>query len=207
MQVPASTFDDLIKGVTAWASLRPDIRALLMVGSYARGDARPDSDVDLILLCKQPTELLNDRTWINDFGAVERECVENWGPLTSVRVWYAHGLEVEFGVAAVDWAFAEGTDEVLRDSFRVLLDRNGLFDRSRTYGLATNSRDRPGPCEARSDWNPCPSRSAQQKTNEKSPTAEETARLGASREGVTVRRRPVGRAARTTTSRDHPDPG
>ena len=73
--------------------------------------------------------LLNDRAWTNDFGAVERERVEDWGPLTSVRVRYARGLEVEFGVAAVDWAIAEGTDEVLRGGFQVLLDRDGLFER------------------------------------------------------------------------------
>jgi predicted nucleotidyltransferase len=102
---------------------------MLLVGSYARDDARPDSDVDLILLCRQPTELLNDRAWINDFGVVKRECVENWGRLTSVRVWYARGLEVEFGVSGVDWAVAEGTDEVLRGGFQVLLDRDGLFER------------------------------------------------------------------------------
>ena len=58
-----------------------------------------------------------------------REAREDWGRLISIRVWYDSGLEVEFGVAGVEWASAadEGTFAVLREGFRVLLDRDALF--------------------------------------------------------------------------------
>jgi uncharacterized protein len=43
--------------VVRWALDRPDVRAVGMVGSWARGDARPDSDVDLVVLADDPARL------------------------------------------------------------------------------------------------------------------------------------------------------
>ena len=50
-----------------WAAARPDIQALALAGSHARGAARPDSDVDLILLCDEPTRYVQDTTWVGLF--------------------------------------------------------------------------------------------------------------------------------------------
>ena len=108
-----------------------------------RGAARLDSDVDLIVLSDQPSALLEDRAWTATFGTVTRTQVEDWGNLTSVRVWYDDGLEVEFGVCGVDWAVAEGTDEVLRDGFKVLLDRDGSSNGRETGASVKPSADVP----------------------------------------------------------------
>jgi predicted nucleotidyltransferase len=118
----------LLERVTAWASLRPEIRALILVGSYARGAACADSDVDLVIVSERPAELLNDRAWVTAFGAIDREVTEDWGQLVSVRAWYANGPEVEFGVTGVGWASGDpSTLAVLEGGFRVLLDRDALF--------------------------------------------------------------------------------
>ena len=126
----ATSIDALLMQVTSWATSRPEIRAVVLVGSQAKRNARDDSDVDLVLLSERPADLLCDRTWTSLFGVVAREATEDWGRLTSVRVWYDDGLEVEFGVTATDWASTadEGTLRVLHDGFRVLLDRDALFD-------------------------------------------------------------------------------
>ena len=121
----------LIDEVLAWAARRPDVRAVALVGSHARGDARPDSDVDLLLLAERPDELVRDAAWVRGFGDVSRVAVEDWGRVTSVRVWYARGPEVEFALATPDWATApdEGTRRVVSDGFRALLDRDGALAR------------------------------------------------------------------------------
>jgi predicted nucleotidyltransferase len=40
--------------ISAWASARPDIHAAALVGSHARGTAKPDSDIDIVLLVDDP---------------------------------------------------------------------------------------------------------------------------------------------------------
>jgi hypothetical protein len=58
---------------------------------------------------------------------VERE---DWGRVTSLRVWYADGLEVEFGIADRSWASAPldvGTRRVIEDGLVVLFDRGSAF--------------------------------------------------------------------------------
>jgi Nucleotidyltransferase domain len=46
-----------------WARQMPDITGLAMIGSWARGSARPDSDLDLVLLTDLQSELRRDRDW------------------------------------------------------------------------------------------------------------------------------------------------
>lgn len=117
-----------IRHVHTWASSRDDVRAVALVGSHARGDARTDSDIDLILLCTEPSDHLRDVGWVSQFGDVTSAILEDWGKVQSVRVHYrtvgpggarqAHGLEAEFGIAEPDWAaepLDQGTARVLRD--------------------------------------------------------------------------------------------
>jgi len=47
---------------------RLEIATVALVGSHARGEARPDSDVDLVLVCADPDEALFDRSWMVGFG-------------------------------------------------------------------------------------------------------------------------------------------
>jgi Nucleotidyltransferase domain len=47
---------ELLERATAWARRRPDIRGLALVGSWARGSARTDSDVDLVVLTTDPVD-------------------------------------------------------------------------------------------------------------------------------------------------------
>jgi len=120
----------LILEVQAWAASRPDVRGVALVGSYARGTARPESDVDLVLLCAAPRDLSEDARWLERLGEVSRIEREAWGRVTSLRVYYADGLEVEFGVADAAWAAApldEGTRRVAQDGLIIVFDRGGAF--------------------------------------------------------------------------------
>ena len=120
----------LILEVQAWAASRPDVRGVALVGSYARGTARPESDVDLVLLSAAPRDLSEDARWLERLGEVSRIEREAWGRVTSLRVYYADGLEVEFGVADAAWAAApldEGTRRVAQDGLIIVFDRGGAF--------------------------------------------------------------------------------
>ncbi|MBM3122029.1 MAG: nucleotidyltransferase domain-containing protein [Chloroflexi bacterium] len=120
----------LIQDVQAWAETRPDVLGVALVGSYARRTARSDSDVDLVIVCESPSACLENAAWIGAFGRPMRIEREDWGRVQSVRVWYAGGPEVEFGVADAAWAEApldEGTQRVVEDGCIVLFDRGGAF--------------------------------------------------------------------------------
>jgi predicted nucleotidyltransferase len=112
--------------LAAWAATRADIHAVYLVGSHARGQARPDSDIDLVLLCEQPQAYLQDTTWLDRFGKPVSQQVEDYGRFTSLRVWYAGGREVEFGLTAPDWItepLEGGTAEVIAGGVRVIYVR------------------------------------------------------------------------------------
>ena len=124
------TVDQLLATVERWAAAQPDVVGLALVGSYARNAARADSDVDLVLLTTDATRYLADPQWPGIFGAVERQTIENWGKVTSIRVWYVDGPEVEFGVTTPEWAALpvdEGTRRVASHGMKVLIDRTGIL--------------------------------------------------------------------------------
>lgn len=89
---------DFLDAFVVWASDQSAVQAVALVGSYARGEARDDSDIDLVILTDQPQKYLEDSRWTERFGTVENHQTEDYGKLTSVRVWYQNRLEVEYGI-------------------------------------------------------------------------------------------------------------
>ncbi len=127
MAEPVQPFLD---SLVEWASTQSEVEAVALVGSYARGAATESSDVDLMLLVRDPAAYLADRRWLAEFGHAERHTTEEYGPVTSLRVWYLGGLEVEFGFATPDWAMPpldEGTRAVIEAGSRILFERRPLL--------------------------------------------------------------------------------
>ncbi|OGN89828.1 MAG: hypothetical protein A2Z74_07230 [Chloroflexi bacterium RBG_13_46_9] len=121
-----------IRDVTAWAQSLDEIAALALVGSYARHQARPGSDIDLILICHDTGDFLDDVSWVTHFGKVKSQKIEDWGIVTSIRVFYSDGKEVEFGVAPLKWADLPvdlGTHRVVTDGMMILDDKRGILKR------------------------------------------------------------------------------
>ena len=119
-----------LEAVVQWAAGQADIQAAALVGSYARDAAREDSDIDLVLLMDDPARYLHDTAWVGRFGAMERQQVEDYGKVTSLRLWYRNGPEVEFGLTTPDWAappLDEGTRRVITDGMVVLQEKLPLL--------------------------------------------------------------------------------
>ena len=84
--------------------------------------------MDVVLLAQDPGMYVDETTWVGAFGLATAVDLERYGCVTSVRVFYNDGLEVEFAFAPADWASAPldpGTAEVARGGVVVLLDRDG----------------------------------------------------------------------------------
>jgi predicted nucleotidyltransferase len=129
---PDKPVSSLIDSVTDWAANQSNISGVALVGSQARGEARSDSDIDVVLLCTGPNELLSDTSWIQNFGEVKTCHTEDWGLVTSLRVHYRGGVEVEFGITTPGWAglpVDPGTQSVVSHGMRILLDRDGALRR------------------------------------------------------------------------------
>src|SRR5215510_7998663 len=130
----AQVVSDFLERVTDWVAHQPTMAGVALVGSYARGEARPDSDIDLVLLCEAPHAFLAHTSWIYHFGAVERCRPEEWGLVASLRIHYKESFEVEFGLTTLAWAglpVDQGTQDVVSHGMRILWDREGLLGRLR----------------------------------------------------------------------------
>jgi hypothetical protein len=77
---------------TDWADQQPSLRALALVGFWARRQARDDSDLDLVALATDVNQWTADDTWLRDllgeFGfSVVSASLEAHGVARSWRVW------------------------------------------------------------------------------------------------------------------------
>lgn len=122
---PNRALEDLLARLHHWARSRVDVAAVLLVGSWARNEAGPDSDVDVVIVARDPQPLLDDRSWLGAMGEVVQIEVEDWGRVQSLRVMHGSGLEVEYGLTDPGW-LAEpldtGTQAVLGNGVKIIWD-------------------------------------------------------------------------------------
>lgn len=126
-----NSVEEFLNLIERWANNKPDIIGVALVGSHARNEARLDSDIDLVILCKEPNIYLNNVLWLQYFGKVKSYKFEDWGKVTSVRVFYEN-IEVEFGLTSIEWAIIPvdaGTRKVVSDSMKILFDPQEILNK------------------------------------------------------------------------------
>ena len=134
---------ELIRRAADWAESRRDLAAVALVGSWARNEAREESDVDLVVLTDDPTSYTEDDDWIHELapGATVVR-TGRWSVIAERRFRLPSGLELEIGVGLPSWAATEpiddGTRRVVKAGFRSLYDPHGLL---RNLEVATLDRD------------------------------------------------------------------
>ena len=132
---------ELISTVADWSRRDDRVVAAAVCGSYARGDARPDSDVDLCIVTPQPGLLLDDRSWIHSFGASARIAgpVEDYNLVQAIRVFYGP-TEAEFAVTEEAWMqlpIDRETAGVINDGLKILYDPDGCLSDALIYVART----------------------------------------------------------------------
>lgn len=81
------------------------------------------------MLADKPGRYLQDTAWVEQFGAVVSQQVENYGKVVSLRVEYDDLPEVEYGLTTPDWAtppLDAGTRKVISDGIKILFEREGV---------------------------------------------------------------------------------
>lgn len=123
--------EEVLRRLVRWAGRRDDVRALALVGSWAYGEPRGGSDVDVVLLTETPSDYTEREDWLGEVGAVRLVQTADWGAITERRFALPSGLEVELGVGSPSWASLDpldaGTRRVASDGLRVLYDPDGLL--------------------------------------------------------------------------------
>jgi len=134
--VATSQLDEVLEPVAAWARSRSDVSGLAVVGSWASGTPRPDSDIDLMLLVPEPQGFRSDQRWPAEIPWSERRVVD-WRDVQYGKAWSRHvrlepPCELEFTFCAPSWAQTcpvdPGTFAAVSGGCRVLLDKAGLFE-------------------------------------------------------------------------------
>lgn len=123
-------FEDFIEKTKEWAVNEPFVEAVILVGSYARGTQKADSDIDLVILTSNKQYYIDNTQILSAFGPIDRSNIEFYGECTSIRIWYKNGLEVEFGLVPLTWIdlpLDKGTERALSDGYKILIDKNGML--------------------------------------------------------------------------------
>lgn len=130
----ADHVEGFLQQIVRWAERRSDIGGLLLVGSWARGTARPDSDVDLMFLVEDPGAFRTDTGWMAQIGLeVSQWRDEDYGAAWSRHVYLENGSRLELSFGTSEWAKTDpvdaGTFGVISDGGRILYDPEGALER------------------------------------------------------------------------------
>jgi predicted nucleotidyltransferase len=133
--VDSAQLDRVLVPIESWVRSRPDILGLALVGSQARGTARRDSDIDLVLLASEPRTFRQTDDWFADIHWTQARIVDwsdtNYGVAWSRHVRVEPFGELEFTFCPRSWAATDpidpGTSRVISMGCRILVDKIGLF--------------------------------------------------------------------------------
>jgi uncharacterized protein len=138
----------LYEKLEAWVAGQPAIRAMGIVGSWARGEAKEGSDLDVLLLATTPDLYVESDRWLESllpFPIIRRE---QFGVITERRVLLSSGLEVEFAIGPLTWASTtpinDGTRQVISDGLAILHDPDALLGRLRIAVEVDSGRSATG---------------------------------------------------------------
>ncbi len=126
----------ILEEVARWAACRAEIAAVALVGSWTRGTARVDSDIDLMILTDSLVLFRQDGKWVNEIRWAMDTAIATWQDKDYGVVWSRHvclhnKTQIEFSFGSLSWASIEpveaGTLRVISDGCQILYDPTGLL--------------------------------------------------------------------------------
>ncbi len=99
-------YQEIINRLLELCAARKDIKTVIVIGSQCRTYKKADeySDLDLIVACDTPEELLYEDEWLNKLGKIEYSFVENtFTNQKERRVLFEGSLDVDFVVVSTVW--------------------------------------------------------------------------------------------------------
>lgn len=127
----------LTDAIARWVEALPHLKSLALVGSWARDAARPDSDIDLLVLADDASTYRSGHDWLQKalpppFRVLSTRVADyGW-------VWSCHALlepqaELELSFGPLAWAATNpvdaGTLRVVEGGFRIIVDKDGRLQR------------------------------------------------------------------------------
>lgn len=123
--------------IAEWSKSNPLIRAVAVVGSWARKEAQADSDLDMLLLATEPKSFYPDTHWLEDIEfasgryLIKEKTLIQYGIVWSHHLFFESGEELELAIAPLDWAktdpIDEGTANVINNGCEILVDKDDLL--------------------------------------------------------------------------------
>ncbi len=160
---PDQRFEGFLTRLRAWGEVEDDVRGVILFGSRARAPRPADrwSDVDLLVVCRNPAARLGSTDWLEQLGEVRISFLEI-NPVDGERerrVLFASGLDVDlnfvqarrlrllsFALGPARWlvapslrreahAGAQALATIMRPGFRILLDKDGVLEQEVALAL------------------------------------------------------------------------
>jgi aminoglycoside 6-adenylyltransferase len=130
----------IIDRFVTWAQGRPDVRAGVILGSWARDEMPADrmSDLDLLVIVSEPSVFLSETSWLLTFGEPCLTFVEPTatGNFKERRVAFRDGKDIDFSLVPVEaikqldgQQLPAEIADVFRRGFRILVDKDRLAER------------------------------------------------------------------------------
>jgi predicted nucleotidyltransferase len=118
---------------------RDDFRAMAVCGSWARGDARSDSDLDILILASDPIRIRRRQNWLRDLPystagfRYRSHQTATYGVVWSAHIELTPDAELELSFAFPNWAdtspIDEGTYVCVSGGFRIEADKDQALHR------------------------------------------------------------------------------
>ena len=91
VKITSEKFKLILEEVTRWATIRSDITAVTLVGSWARRTARIDSDIDLMILSYSPFLFRQSENWVDEIRwSIIDAKIDRWEDKDYGLVWSRH---------------------------------------------------------------------------------------------------------------------
>ena len=129
--------EKIFNELKAFAENIPHIEIVIIVGSYARGTNKENSDLDIVIITSNKSGMIENQEFTQIFGEVCKQQTEYYGACTSIRAWYKDGKEIEFGIVEPSWIsmpLDSGTYKVLSDGYKIVIDKKRHFEDLRLVG-------------------------------------------------------------------------